>query len=73
MNKPYTSFLACFHDGHTDLYITGMTLAIIKSDGIEIPKVNPLTQVGCAFANVSELRAALNAALDALPKEETQS
>jgi hypothetical protein len=67
----YTSFLTCFHPGHTDVYVNGLQLAIIKPSNVELGKINPLTQ-GCLkseFGNISELRIALNEALDKIEVE----
>jgi len=61
----YTSFLACFHSGHTDIYVNGLTLGIVKPAQVELAKYNPLNIApNSQFNDLSELRAELNAALD---------
>lgn len=66
----YTSFLVCFHSGHTDLYINGLPLGIIKSNNVELAKFNPLNMApNSQFKNLSELRAELNSALDKIESE----
>jgi hypothetical protein len=67
----YTSFLVCFHPEHTDVYINGLSLGIVKPDDkVELGKFNPLKLAdNPKFKTVTELRAELNRAIDLIEKE----
>jgi len=67
----YTSFLVCFHLGHTDFYINGLSLGIIKPDDkVELAKFNPFELAdNHQFKTTAELRVELNRVLDLIEKE----
>lgn len=69
MSQKYTSFLVCFHPNHSDLYINGIPLAIVKGGVVELNKVNPLMLPDCAFNDIATLRDMLNHVLGETEKE----
>ncbi len=69
MQSNYMSFLVCFHPDHSDFYVNGLTLGIVKSESVELAKLNPLEFHASKFKNLAELRASLNESLDKLEIE----
>lgn len=68
MNK-YSSFLVCFHENHSDFYLNGLSLGIVKSNEVELSKANPFSVTEYKkFSSISELRVKLNEELDKLEK-----
>lgn len=63
MSAPYTSFLVCFHPGHTDLYVDGLPLAIINETGVHLSSTNPLKLAGHAVLDEVAISTALQQAL----------
>jgi hypothetical protein len=58
--KQYTSFLVCFHEKQTNIYISGVPLATIHNGTVELYKVNPLLLPESQFKTVEELSNALS-------------
>jgi hypothetical protein len=69
MTAKYTSLLVCFHPNHSDLYINGVLLAIVKGGAVELNKVNPLILPDSAFNDIATLQDMLNNVLDETKKE----
>ena len=69
MTAKYTSLLVCFHPNHSDLYINGVPLAIVKGGAVELNKVNPLIFPESNFKNVADLKLALCEVLDMVKDE----
>jgi hypothetical protein len=56
MAKTYTSVLLCFHEGHTDIFVNGLPLAIVKDESVEVAKVDPLKATGSRFSEYGLMR-----------------
>jgi hypothetical protein len=73
MAKPYTSVLLCFHEGHTDIFVNGLPLAIVKGEAVEFAKVDPLKATGSRFADVDEMHMEVCNALGYVENDITQA
>jgi len=57
MTPNYTSFLVCAHEGHTDLFINGLPLAIVKDGRVELAKSNPMRLPDCIYEDEAQIEA----------------
>ena len=65
------SSLVCFYPGHTDVYINGLLLGILKPDDkVELAKTNPFKLAdNHQFKTFAELSTEMNRALDLIERE----
>lgn len=67
--KKYASFLICFHEAHTDIYLSGIPLAVVHGDDVspcflsgangEKRQINLGAIPDCPFSSVEELHEAV--------------